>query len=82
MDAAYYEPVFTRKDRDGKLSLWVKMPDCEEWNICDIGYRNDDEKVLKAIIHAFELGMIAHERMVRNVTCSVSGLAGFKETVK
>lgn len=79
MDSAYYEPQFTKKDRDGQLSLWVEMPDGGEWNIYDIEYEYDNPKVMNAIIHAFELGMKANEMMINYVTCYVSSLAKFKE---
>jgi len=55
-----YSPQFTIMNRDGRKSLWVTMPGSESpWNIGDLD--SIDDRTLGAIVHAFDLGMNAHD---------------------
>ena len=62
-----YEPKFYTTDRDGKIDLWVIMPNGDKQNIWDIEQKNDSVEVRKAVMSSFLLGMKA--------TVSVVGMA-------
>ena len=49
-----------------KQSLWVEMPDGEQYNIWDVLPQELSDDVLSAIKHAFHLGMDAHRIMINN----------------
>jgi hypothetical protein len=73
-----YKPEFSRRDRNGKISLWVKMPDGDIWNIWDLpkGISRDGEL---ALMHSFELGFRAAISMCAPLEIFISPDATFKE---
>lgn len=46
-----------KRERNGKVSLWVMMPNGEEWNIWDLDKKAYTKDVKSAIESAFELGV-------------------------
>jgi len=74
-----YKPKFTMTDRDRKKALWVVMPNGVEYNIGDIK-GSVVEIVQNAIIHAFELGYLAHSMQTSPISISYDTI--FMEEVK
>jgi hypothetical protein len=49
-------PKFFRTIRNGKVALWVTMPNGESCNIWDISPAHDADEVLAAVAMAFSRG--------------------------
>jgi hypothetical protein len=72
-----YQPKFKKYERDGRVSLWVVMPNGEEWNIWDIDETNS--RVESAVISAFERGFSASRMSTPNIpTCTLQGFEDMK----
>lgn len=71
-----YKPEFKKYERDGKVSLWVTMPNGQDWNIWDIAETNP--WIESAVISAFDRGFQAHD-MASEVNASIDTLKGFKD---
>jgi len=54
-----YEPKFYTTDRDGKIALWVVMPNGVKQNIWDIEKKSWTNAVQEAVMRSFLLGMQA-----------------------
>lgn len=62
-----YVPKFTTTERNGKIALWVKMPDNTKYNLGDISEQDFKKEEIKfAIICAFERGMNALKQIISN----------------
>ena len=66
-----YEPKFYTTDRDGKIALWVVMPNGVKQNIWTIEKKCATEDVLKSIMSAYLLGMDASISLI-NTSCRVT----------
>ena len=55
-------PRFTTTTRNGKVAMWVTMPDGSEWNIWDLS-ENIFHQSKEAILNAFRLGYEAERRV-------------------
>jgi hypothetical protein len=64
-------PKFYTTKRDGKVALWVSMPDGADRNIWDISSHNWSEEVQKAIVSAFYRGAECQQNLVSR--CRVEG---------
>ena len=51
-----YEPKFYTTERDGKIALWVVMPNGVKQNIWDVEKKVWTEDMKKAIISSFLIG--------------------------
>jgi hypothetical protein len=73
-----YTPEFTKWKRDGKTSLWVKMPNGGTYNIWDVAKTSPETEA--AIISAFERGFVAF-RMIVDLSADISTAprCGFEE---
>jgi hypothetical protein len=58
-----YRPEFSTTRRDGKVALWVKLPNGELYNIWDLSESELTHDVEKAIICSFERGMMACKQL-------------------
>lgn len=52
-----YEPKFYTTDRDGKIALWVLLPNGTKQNIWDIEKKCWTKDVQEAVMHAYMIGM-------------------------
>lgn len=50
-----YRPTITTTERNGKLAIWINLPDGRQYNVWDMP-REDALLYMKAIRRAFELG--------------------------
>lgn len=66
-----YEPKFYTTDRDGKIALWVVMPNGVKQNIWDIEKVYFSDSVKKAIMSSFIKGMEASVFVI-GMACRVS----------
>ena len=64
-------PKFSTTQRDGKVALWVSMPDGRKHNIWDVSPHNWSEEVQKAIVSAFYRGAECSKMLVTR--CFVEG---------
>jgi S-methylmethionine-dependent homocysteine/selenocysteine methylase len=62
-----YEPKFYTTDRDGKIALWVVLPNGTKQNIWDVEKKCWTEDVQEAVMHAYLIGMNATAQIV--TTC-------------
>lgn len=62
-----YEPKFIVTERNGKLALWVKMPNGRQYNIWDVTKSEATEDVLKTIESAFSRGMEAYSMIASHL---------------
>ena len=62
-----YEPKFYTTDRDGKIALWVVMPDGIKQNIWEIEKKHWTEDVQEAVMQAYMIGMSSTIQIV--TTC-------------
>lgn len=65
-----------KRTRNGNVSLWVDIPNVNEghvlFNVWDLKPKEATDDVLAAIVHAFELGVLAQERISRKNVIHVS----------
>jgi hypothetical protein len=67
-----HEIVFSKRERNGKISLWVGMDDNGPYNIWDLSEKDaTNQSVLSAIKHAFELGWRACHEAHSEVDCQI-----------
>lgn len=59
-----YQPKFTKTKRDGKVALWVEMPNGDSYNIEDLPKKlADNPDVLSAVMSAFYRGGRAYKML-------------------
>ena len=68
-----YEPKFYTTEREGKIALWVVMPNGVKQNIWDISKKSWTEDVQKAVMSSFLLGMDATIKML-TVSCRINSI--------
>lgn len=56
MERVDYKPKFYTTIREGKVALWVKMPDGKHYNIWDIPRKQFTPEMKRAVVSAFQLG--------------------------
>lgn len=67
MENNNYIPEFTTTKRNGKIALWVKMPNNEKYNLGDISEQDfKKEEIQFAIICSFERGFKAFNQIIQN----------------
>jgi len=59
-----HRPKITTNRRNNNIAIYVSMPGGDRFNVWDLAPEECSDDVLKAIKHAFELGVMTARKMV------------------
>ena len=62
-----YYPKIKLKKREDKISIWVNMPNGEDYNIWDLKESEINDQVIKCIASSFDRGIKAMKMMIDSI---------------